>query len=170
MDKIDWKKLQFRKIHLLWGVMVLIGGGGIMKLLGGERELLSIGGRLDIWSGAVREIIRKPTGWGYWFTEVLFQATPDWQVNNAHNVFLNALLRFSVPAGICFIVLIFMIMAYSIYKSRSFMAVAMWLGFLILLNMDYSLLNYEMGMFLFIIYLVCIYKPEEEGRDLTWNG
>lgn len=170
MGKIDWKKFQFRKIHLLWGAIILIGGGGIIKLLGRERELLSIGRRLNIWSGAVREIIRTPTGWGYWFTEVLFQATPDWQVNNAHNVFLNAMLRFSLPVGICFILLLFMIMVYSIYKSRTWLALGMWLGFLVLLNMDYSLLNYEMGMFLFIIYLVCIYEQDKRGRRIIWNG
>lgn len=169
LDKVDWKKIRFRKVYLLLGAFVLLGGGILLKLLAGERDLLSLGGRLDIWRGALEEIGKKPAGWGYWFGEVLFNATSDWQVNNAHNVFLNALLRFSVPVGICFILLIFMIMAYSIYKSRTWMAAGMWLGFLILLNMDYSLLNYEMGMFLFIIYLVCIYKPEEGGY-LTWNG
>lgn len=171
MDKIDWKRVQFKRIYLLWGAALLTGGGIFLKLLARERNLFSLGGRLYIWKAAVREILDKPEGWGYWFTEVLFQVTPDLQTNNAHNVFLNALLRFSVPVGLCFIVLFLMIAAYSVYKSRSWMAAGMWLGFLILLNMDYSLLNYEMGMFLFTVYLVCIYKPgqQEPGQQVSFG-
>ncbi len=170
LDKIDWRRFRFRKIYWLWAGAVFAGGGVLLKALAGERDLLSMGGRLDIWNGALKEILKKPTGWGYWFTEVLFPATPDWQVNNAHNVFLNALLRFSVPVGICFILFLLMIMVYSVYKSRTFLAAGMWIGFLVLLNMDYSLLNYEMGMFLFVVYLVCIYKPERGRQNITWNG
>ena len=120
---------------------------------------------MEIWSGAVKEILRHPEGWGYLFGETLFEVTPVWQANNAHNVFLNALLRFSIPVGICFTLLILMVMVYSVQKSRTWIAVGMWLGFLILLNMDYSLLNYEMGMFLFAVYLVCIYS--RRGRRET---
>ncbi|MCI9621912.1 MAG: hypothetical protein HFI23_01060 [Lachnospiraceae bacterium] len=159
MDRIDWKKVQFRRLYLLWGAAAAAGGGIFLKLAGRERNLFSLGGRLDIWRGAIKEILNKPEGWGYWFTEVLFEVTPEWQTNNAHNVFLNALLRFSVPVGLCFTLLFLMIIGYSLYKSRTWMAAGMWLGFLILLNMDYSLLNYEIGMFLFVVYLVCIYKP-----------
>ena len=170
MDKIDWKKFRFRRIYFLWTAAALAGGGILLKLLAGERDLLSVGGRLDIWRGAFGEILRNPAGWGFRFTEVLFQATPYWQVNNAHNVFLNAILRFSIPVGICFILLLLMIAGYSIYQSRTFLAAGMWLGFFILLNMDYSLLNYEMGLFLFVIYLVCIYEPEKGGKGVAWNG
>ena len=165
MDRTDWKKIRFRRIYVLWGAVVFLGGGIFLKLLARERSLFSLGGRLDIWRGAVREILRKPEGWGYWFSEVLFEATPDWQVNNAHNVFLNALLRFSVPVGVCFILLFLLIIGYSLYKSRTWMAAGMWLGFFVILNMDYCLLSHEMGMFLFTVYLVCIYEPGEgEGR------
>lgn len=170
LDRADWKKLRFRKIYFLWGGLVLAGGGSAGLLLAGERDLLSMGGRLDIWTGAVKEIWKKPSGWGYWFGEVLFNATPEWQVNNAHNVFLNAMLRFSVPVGLCFILLMVLIMGYSLYRSRSWLAAGMWIGFFILLNMDYSLLNYEMGMFLFAVYLVCIYGTEEKRRHTAWNG
>lgn len=164
MDKIDWKGFRFQKIYLLGGVVAVAGGAIALKILTRERDLFSLGGRLEIWSGAVKEILRNPKGWGYLFGETLFEVTPVWQTNNAHNVFLNALLRFSIPVGLCFILLFLMIMIYSIYRSRTWTAVGMWLGFLILLNMDYSLLNYEMGMLLFIVYLVCIYSANGRKR------
>lgn len=159
MDRIDWKKTRFRKVYLLWGAAAAAGGGIFLKVVARERSLFSLGGRLDIWRGALREILHKPEGWGYWFTEVLFEVAPDWQTNNAHNVFLNSMLRFSLPAGLCFTLLFLMVMGYSLHKSRTWMAAGMWIGFLLLLNMDYCLLNYNMGMFLFTVFLVCIYEP-----------
>lgn len=33
-----------------------------------------------------------------------------------------------------------------------------------LMNMDYALLNYEMGMFLFTVYLVCVYQAGSERK------
>jgi hypothetical protein len=165
LDQIDWKKFHFRKIYWagIAGLAVLAAVAG--KLLMGERDLTSLGGRRDIWSGALRAIAETPTGWGYRFGEELFPVAANWSANNAHNVFLNAMLRFSVPVGICFILLIALIAVYSLVKSRSWLAVGMWLAFLMLLNMDYSLLNYEMGMFLFTIYLVCIYQPKEKENS-----
>ena len=145
-----------------------IAGGIAGKLILAERDLLSLGGRREIWSGALKAIRETPTGWGYLFGEALFDATPTWSVNNAHNVFLNAMLRFSVPVGLCFIGMILLIAVYSLVRSRSFLAVGMWIGFFLLLNMDYCLLNYEIGMFLFVIYLVCIYRPK--GKEEVWNG
>lgn len=170
IDKLDWKKIRFRKIYLLGVAAAAAGGVAALKIFVRERNLFSLGGRLGIWSGAVKEILNHPRGWGYLFGETLFYAAPYWQVNNAHNVFLNAILRFSIPVGICFTILILMIMVYSLYRSRTWLAAGMWLGFLILLNMDYSLLNYEMGMFLFVVYLVCVYRTEERGRRAAWNG
>ena len=84
-------------------------------------------------------------------------------MNNAHNVFLNVLLRFSVPVGLSFILLFLLIIGYCLWKSRTWMAAGMWLGFLVFLNMDYCLQNYEMGMFFFIVFLVCIYDSVKEG-------
>jgi len=159
-DKIEWSKIRFKKIYTLWGGLGMLVLAAAGKILLAERNIFSLGGRLNIWKGAIREIMKTPQGWGFDFTEVLFKVTPTWSTNNAHNVFLNAMLRFSVPAGICFILLFVGIIIFSIYKSKSWLSVGMWLGFLMILNMDYSLLNYEMGMFLFVVYLVCIYKPQ----------
>ena len=50
------------------------------------------------------------------------------------------------------------------YRSGSFLGRGLVLGVFVLMNMDYALLNYELGMFLFVIWLVCIYK-KEDGYD-----
>ena len=168
LDRIDWKKFRFRKIYLLWAGLLAVASGIAGKLVLAERDILSLGGRRAIWSGALKAIREMPNGWGYLFGEALFDATPTWSVNNAHNVFLNAMLRFSVPVGLCFIGMILLIAVFSLVRSRSFLAAGMWIGFFILLNMDYCLLNYELGMFLFVIYLVCIYRPK--GKEEVENG
>lgn len=168
LDRVEWKRFRFRKIYLLWAGFLAFGAAAAGKLLLAERDLLSLGGRREIWAGAVREIIADPVGWGYQFGEKLFETASGWQVNNAHNVFLNAMLRFSVPVGLCFIGMILLIAVFSLVRSRSFLAAGMWIGFFILLNMDYCLLNYELGMFLFVIYLVCIYRPK--GKEEVENG
>ncbi len=158
LDQVDWKKFHLGKKQCF--VLVLLGVCGVLlgKALLAERDLLSFGGRPEIWAGALRTIRENPEGWGYQFGEVLFEVRPGWSTNNAHNVFLNALLRFSVPVGICFTVLFLLLAGWCIYKSRSFLAAGMWIALLLLMNMDYSLLNYEMGMLFFAVYLVCIYQ------------
>ena len=70
------------------------------------------------------------------FGESLIQVTESRIANNAHNVFMNVALRFSIPVGICFTVLFLGIVVYSIKKSKSFLSAGMWLALLILLNMD----------------------------------
>lgn len=92
------------------------------------------------------------------FGESAIQATETLLVNNGHNIFLNSMLRFSVPVGICFSILFLGIAIYSMIKSKSFLAAGMWLALLILLNMDYALMSLQMAQLFLIIYLVCFYK------------
>lgn len=166
LDSVDWKKIHFRLWYLAAAAAVLAAAGAAGKILLAERNIGSLGGRRDIWSGAVKEILANPGGWGKQFGERLFPATEYWNVNNAHNVFLNALLRFSIPVGICFTVMILLIMGYALWKSRTFLAAGLLLGLFALMNMDYCLLNYEVGMFLFSIYLICISR-ENKGKAGT---
>lgn len=165
LDSVDWKSLHFRKWYPAAGAGLLAAVAAAGKVFLAERDVLSLGGRRDIWAGAWKEILANPAGWGLQFGERLFHATPDWEVNNAHNVFLNALLRFSIPVGICFILLMLAILGYALWKSRSFLGTGLVIGLLILLNMDYCLLNYEMGMFLFVLYLVCVAPAGADKRS-----
>lgn len=96
------------------------------------------------------------------FGESAIQVSESLLVNNGHNIFLNAMLRFSVPVGICFSIMFLGIAVYSVIKSRSFLAAGMWLAVLILLNMDYALMSLQMGLLFLVVYLVCFYKRRVE--------
>ena len=164
LDEIDWGRFRWKGRYFLWAVPVAAAGGIAGKILLGERDLLSLGGRLEIWRGALRTIAENPRGWGLKFTEVLFQVHPGWDTNNAHNVFFFSILRDSIPVGVCFTLLFLLIAVYSLRKSRSFLGAGLWLAFFLLLNMDYAMLNYEAGILLFVVYLVCVYPYGERRR------
>ena len=162
LDRIEWKKFEWKK----WYIVVIMGIGVLgcllLGLLAKERNLGDFGARPAIWHGALRVIKEHPMGLGYKFggypIEVVGQG---WATNNAHNVLLNALLRFSVPVGIGFCILLLMIMVYCILKSKKkWFTLGTWGAAMLLLNIDYSLLNYELAMFLLVMYLVCLLRAE----------
>lgn len=160
LDRINWRQVVIKKIHIVGGLfaILLVAAGG--RILLAERNLLTLGNRLPIWKGALRTIGEYPHGWGYYFGEVLIDCGGGLAVNNAHNIFLNAMLRFSAPVGICFTLLFVLILAYAIYKCRSWMGAGLCAASFMLLNMDYALMNYEVAMFLLIIFLVCLYEGQ----------
>ncbi len=162
LDRVDWKGFRFRSIYLPGIAGIAVAGGIAGKLLLRERNIFSMGDRKEIWAGALRAIRDCPGGWGLEFGERLFEVRPGWSTNNCHNIFLNAMLRFSVPVGICFLLLILAVLLYALVQSRSFLGTGLVLGSFVLMNMDYALLNYELGMLLFVIWLVCIYKGKDE--------
>lgn len=158
LDRIDLKKFQWKKQYFVVGMVLLLAAGAIGYKMFSERDIMSLGSRPQIWSAALRIIREHPEGWGMRFGESAIQATESLLVNNGHNLFLNAMLRFSVPAGLCFDILFLGIAVYSVVKSRRFLPAGMWLALLILLNMDYALMSLQMAMLFFIVYLVCFYK------------
>lgn len=166
LDRVDWKRF---KRSYLWGLLA-IGSASIAVLgkISEERDIFSLGSRLPIWKGALEVIKKYPEGWGMRFGDSLFYAgDTGWMVNNAHNVFLNAVLRFSIPVGICFTVLLVTVMIYTIIKARSLLVAGMWAGVFLLMNMDYALQNNEIAMMLFLVYLVCLPEPRKGGRPGT---
>ena len=158
LDKINWKQIVIRKIHMAGGIGIVLLAAAGGKILLAERNLLSLGNRLPIWKGALRTIGEYPHGWGFYFGEVLIDCGDGLAVNNAHNIFLNAMLRFSAPVGICFTLLFLLILGYAVYRCRSWMGAGFCAASFMLLNMDYALMNYEVAMFLLIVYLVCLYE------------
>ena len=158
LDRIDIKRFRWKKQNLAAGIVLLLAAGGMGYKMFSERDIMSLGARPQIWSAVFGAIRHHPEGWGMRFGESGIQATETLIVNNGHNIFLNAMLRFSVPVGICFTILFLGVAAYSMIKSKSFLAAGMWLALLILLNMDYALMSLQMGLLFLIVYLVCFYK------------
>ena len=158
MDGIDIRRIQWKKQYLAVGILLLLVAGGLGYKMLSERDIMSLGARPQIWTAVLGAIRHHPEGWGMRFGESAIQATETLLVNNGHNIFLNSMLRFSVPVGICFSILFLGIAIYSMIKSKSFLAAGMWLALLILLNMDYALMSLQMAQLFLIIYLVCFYK------------
>lgn len=162
LDRINWKNFRWRKSYLWIGLILIVAAAGVGYRIFSERNVFDLGGRPQIWA-AVLEVIRKhPEGWGMRFGESAIATESGAFVNNAHNLFMNAALRFSVPVGICFTILFLGLAIYSVIKSRSWLAVGMWLALLILLNMDYALMSLQMGLLFLIVYLVCFYKRKRK--------
>lgn len=157
LDLTDIRKI----LRSLWGKLALgltaAAGISVAAVMLKQRNILTLGDRLPIWKGIIRALRERPQGLGFWFGEYAIQITESRSVTNAHNVFLNQMLRFSVPVGIVFTILILLAAVYCVYKSKTWLSVGMWAGLLMLLNMDYALLNYEVAMVLLCAYLVCIF-------------
>ncbi len=162
LDAVNWKVFHWKKGYLAAGAVLALAATGTASRILAERNLFSLGGRLQIWAAVMQTIKKHPEGWGMRFGESMMAVTENWMVNNGHNVFLNQMLRFSVPVGICFTVLLLGIAAWSLYRSRKWLPAGMWLALLALLNMDYSLMSLQMALLLLIVYLVCIYPAEKK--------
>ncbi|MCI9306241.1 MAG: hypothetical protein HFI28_07145 [Lachnospiraceae bacterium] len=158
LDRIDLKKLQWKKQYFIAGLILLLIVGSIGYKMFSERDIMTLGNRTQIWSTVLGTICHHPEGWGMRFGESAIQVSETLLVNNGHNIFLNAMLRFSVPVGICFSILFLGTAIYSVVKARSFLAAGMWVAMLILLNMDYALMSLQMALVFLIVYLVCFYK------------
>ena len=165
LDCMDMKKLlKSRRGKLAMSLAAASGAlAGVIML--SQRDLSTIGDRLPIWRAVAGVLKERPQGLGLRFGEYPILTEKGFTVTNAHNVFLNQMLRFSVPAGIIFTVLILMIAGYCIYKSRTWMSLGLWVGLLLLFNMDYSLLNYEVAMVLLCAYFVCIFPRVSKKRE-----
>lgn len=142
----------------------------IVALIGRQRNLYTLGVRIPIWTESVRNILANPAGIGQRFgSHFGMHAIGALYVDNCHNVFLNHALRFSIPAGILFTILILLIAAYTIYVSRSFFALGSWLGILFLLNMDQALTPVQFAYFLLLTYFLYLYEPSDRVFPAATN-
>lgn len=154
LDQINWKGFRLRWWHLAAAAVFLVAAGAVGYEILKERDVWTLGGRTDIWKAVWRTILKYPQGWGMRFGTSMIQVYDWFMVNNAHNVFLNQMLRFSIPVGICFTLLFLGIVIYTLVKGRSFLLAGAWLALLILLDMDYSMMSLQMALLFLIIYLI----------------
>lgn len=154
LDQVNWKKFHFKKRYIAVGTVFLIAVLGVAYKILLERDIWTLGSRLPIWKAVWQVIVEHPEGWGMRFGTSMIQAWEGYLVNNAHNVFLNQMLRFSIPVGICFILLFLGIVIYTLVKGRSFLLAGTWIALLVLLDMDYSMMSVQMALVFLIIYLL----------------
>ena len=162
LDQVNWKEFRPRKWHFAAAAVFLAAGGAVAWEVLSERNIMTLGDRVPIWKAVWQVILDHPEGWGMRFGTSMIQTETGLLVNNAHNVFLNQMLRFSIPVGICFILLFLGLVVYTLVKSRSFLMAGTWLALLLLLDMDYSMMSLQMALLFLIVYLVSIKK--KKGR------
>lgn len=166
-DQIEWKHFRFKAWYL--AVLAVFGYAG-WKVAGdvlAERNIWNLGGRIPIWKGVWESVIlRHPEGWGMRFGESAIDVNGEgwWFVNNAHNVFFNQMLRFSIPVGIIFTLLFLGIVIYTLVKGRSFLVTGTWIALLVLLDMDYALMSTEMALLFLIVWLISMYRKPIYNR------
>lgn len=166
LDQVNWKEFRPRKWHFAAAAVFLAAGGAVAWEVLSERNIMTLGDRVPIWKAVWQVILDHPEGWGMRFGTSMIQTETGLLVNNAHNVFLNQMLRFSIPVGICFILLFLGLVVYTLVKSRSFLMAGTWLALLLLLDMDYSMMSLQMALLFLIVYLVSIKKKNERLKQV----
>lgn len=162
LDDLKKKGLLRNKYTFIGGGILAAAGIAVLALIGRQRSLYTLGARIPIWTASIRNILANPAGIGQRFgSHFGMHAMGELYVDNCHNVFLNHALRFSIPAGILFAVLILLIAAYTIYVSRSFFSLGSWLGILFLLNMDQTVNPIQFAYFLLLTFFVYLYQPSD---------
>ena len=74
--------------------------------------------------------------------------------NNGHNIFLNEILRLSIPVGVCFIIFFVLIIVYSLEKKFSFFTLGIWGALLMSMMMDYAVMNSGWTLMVFFFYTI----------------
>ena len=174
---VDLFVRNFRKIRLWIRVIVIplfsagVIGACVMAFqkIAAERSILTLGSRTFIWDHVMEFILQHPEGIGNAFAkQKIFLTEMQVDVNNGHNIFLNEMLRFSIPVGICFIIFFVLILSYSMEKRFSFLTLGIWGALLMSMMMDYVVMSSGWTLMLFFFYTiffldVCAGKGADPG-------
>lgn len=151
----------FKKIKLwvkaviipLFGVGVVGGCAAAFMKIQAERSIITLGSRTYIWKNAIDIILKRPEGLG---TRFIFKKIPLpelWgKTNNGHNIFLNEMLRLSIPVGICFAIFFILIVAYALEKKFSFLTLGIWGALFMSVMMDYAVMSCGWTLMVFFFY------------------
>lgn len=161
-NRISWKDIfaDKKKRKLLFfcaGIMLAAGFASFFVLIS-VRNVSSIGGRTVIWPASIRTIMENP--YGNVLKNTAIQLSEVKAVYNPHNYFLAELFFYSIPAGICFVLIFGCMIAYCIWINKNLYALGVWAALLIILNMDSSLSIIQLPIFLYIIYAVFLCKED----------
>ena len=122
-----------------------------------ERSVLTLGSRTYIWKSAIDLLLKRPEGLGlrFSFKKLHLDALGGMvTTNNGHNIFLNEMLRLSIPVGICFIIFFVLIIVYSLEKKFSIFTLGIWGALLMSMCMDYAVMNSGWTLMVFFFYTI----------------
>ena len=132
-----------------------------------SRNILTLNSRTYIWSSFLEYIRETPGGIGVSFGSAMFPAGENlFLTNNAHNVFLNHALRFSIPVGILYTVLLLVIVLFSFIRKPSFLTLGIWIAVFIATMMDQALNTLELSFVLFLFYCI-FFRTKKKCLETT---
>lgn len=131
------------------GASGIIVGLKVLSYIGEKRDIASMGSRFPIWKAAIKLIFENPQGIGRKFEKIMI-----WRnANNCHNIFLIECLRYSIVVGFLFLLALLIIMYFTLWKNKLF-SLACWGSILLVLNIDYSLKEYNFSFFMLCIFIL----------------
>lgn len=168
MDSLIKKAGGFKWRYIAGIVPVIVVGLVVLLISMKDRNVFTLNGRLYIWKGAVKHILDNPWGIGSMCgiqdVPVEFGSGNFGSVRNCHNVFLNWLLQYSIPAGFFCIAMMGAIIVASIKKNPSFLTLGIWAALLIPMNMDWCVLLAQIPMMLLVLYFV-FFRPKKRIEE-----
>ena len=166
LGAIRQKRLHFRRWHFVIagvGALGVIGCAALFLVkMSQERNLLTLGSRIPIWQAGIRLILENPQGVGKEFGKNLIDCGL-FLTNNCHNVFLNAMMRYSIPVGLLFTVIMLSFLIRMLLRQKTFFGVGYIAALLMVLCIDYSLLSYGVASFLLLVSLTM--NPQETDDE-----
>lgn len=160
-----------RKVKLIGIPTVLIAvaavGRAVFLKISAERSIVTLGSRTVIWKNAVKMILKHPEGIGnkFAFKKLYLPEFGYTYTNNGHNIFLNEMLRFSIPVGVCFLILFALVMIYALEKKFSFFTLGIWGAVLMSVNMDYAVVSSGWTLMLFFFYMIFFLNVGQEPKN-----
>jgi len=125
-----------------------------------NRDILTLGGRTDIWKVFWEYIKSHPQGTDITFGNTAYYVSKWWRTNNAHNVFLNHMLRFSFPVGGIFIALCVIIVLFAMKRNLSFTTPCIWGALFLPMMMDNALTAVPLSHVLVLTFIMFFIKPK----------
>ncbi len=167
LDFFAAKKSKRRWLLLLLFIPLIIGVLVLLKMASRYRDILSLGSRTYIWQGGLDYIAQNP--YGLWHhcgrTSFTVEGLGD-GFNNCHNVFLNWLLQFSIPGGICCVLIFLAVVVMSFVRKPRFLTLGIWGAMLVSMNMDWSLQIAQVTFFFVGVYFL-FFCPAPELPEKT---
>lgn len=153
-------KFEILKEYAMYSIpIVLTLSGGILFYL-----FTNVGSYIDkyfIWKGTLKMLLDEPLGFRTTFGPHAYNVdfVPQ-AINNAQNVFINHMLRYSLPVGIVFTIMFVIIILFSFLRKPNYRTYGIWMALLIMLNLEYSLQTLNLPFALFMIF--CIFYRNQE--------